>query len=559
MKVRQISIRNYRGIKKLDFSINENFICLIGAGDSGKSTFIDAIELVFTSRRNVEFDDTDFFNLDIDNPLQITATVTDLPQEFYLDSKYGGYLRGWDGSNIIDEPNNQMETALTVQLTVDKRLEPTWKVINDRNPEGKDISAYDRDKFNFAKIGFKSDWQFTLSKGSLLTRLISNPEQDINAYLNELARETKSNFENNDLSALKNSFNTLTDDSKELAVPIDNFEPKLDIKSVNINSSGISLHNNNIPIRSLGLGSKRLLSIVMQKKIFSSNYSILIDEIEHGLEPHRIIRLLKQLKTNNPGQVIISTHSPVPLCELSIDELFVMNIIDNHSYIKKVNTQITPDTSQILQKTIRNNPSSFLARKIIVCEGKTEIGILRSFEELMVSKNNNPFAYYGVSLMNGNGSEASNISLKMLELGYRVSLFCDSDVGLNPPIKDLIEKGIDIFSWGNNFNIEQRIFMDIPKETIKKILEYFIQLRSEDSIKSIFSSSFNTSDLSNFLLTNFTAEQRLKLAEIINNKNLIKNITIAEAIGNIIFADYELLDKETDLFKKLTQILNWMK
>ena len=62
MKLRQISIRNYKGIKELDFSINETFICLIGVGDSGKSTLIDAIELVFTSRRSVEFDDSDFFN-----------------------------------------------------------------------------------------------------------------------------------------------------------------------------------------------------------------------------------------------------------------------------------------------------------------------------------------------------------------------------------------------------------------------------------------------------------------------------------------------------------------
>ena len=559
MKLRQISIRNYKGIKELDFSINETFICLIGVGDSGKSTLIDAIELVFTSRRSVEFDDSDFFNLDISTPILITATVTYLPPEFFSESKYGGYLRGWDGNNIIDEPNNQIETALTIQLKVDKTLEPTWKIINDRNPEGKDISSYDRDKFNFAKIGFKSDWQFTLSKGSLLTRLISNTEQDINSYLNDLARETKDNFEKNDLSSLKNSFNTITAESKELAVPIESFEPKLDIKSVNINSSGISLHNKNIPIRNLGLGSKRLLSIVLQKKIFSSNYTILIDEIEHGLEPHRIIRLLKQLKTNNPGQVIISTHSPVPLCELSIDELFVMNNVENKAKIINVNSKISVEASNLLQKTIRNEPSSFLAKKIIVCEGKTEIGILRAFEELAIKKGNNPFAYNGVALMNGNGSESSNIAVKMSELGYQVSLFCDSDVELIPTTEELIEKRINIFQWSDNYNIEQRILLDIPNETIKKILEFFVEMIGEESMKSIFSINFDTNEIPRFLLTPFNTEQKLKLAEIINDKDLIKNISNAEAIGNIIFSDYDLLDKRTDFIAKLEQILSWIK
>lgn len=558
MKLRQISIRNYKGIQELDFTINEDFICLIGAGDSGKSTLIDAIELVFTNRRSIEFDDSDFFNLDINSPILIIATVIDIPFEFYSESKYGGYLRGWNGTNIIDEPNNQIQTALTIQLKVDKTLEPTWKIINDRNPDGKDIGPYDRGKFNFAKIGFKSDWQFTLSKGSLLTRLISNTEQNLNSYLNELARDTKENFEKNDLSTLKNSFNTLVTETKELAVPIESFEPKLDIKSVNINSSGISLHNNNIPVRNLGLGSKRLLSIVLQKKIFSSNHTILIDEIEHGLEPHRIIRLLKQLKTNSPGQVIISTHSPVPLCELSINELFVINSFGNKVKINKVASDISKASSNLLQKIIRREPSSFLAKIIIVCEGKTEIGILRAFEELAISNGSNPFAYNGVAIMNGNGSESSNIAMKMNSLGYKVALFCDSDVELNPPMQELIEKDIKIFEWSDNYNTEQRIFIDIPNETVKKILEYFIELKGEELIKILFSISFEIEEIQNFINTKFDIEQRLLLAEIVSSKELIKNMSNAISIGNIIFSDYSLLNQETDFLKKLKQILDWI-
>jgi putative ATP-dependent endonuclease of OLD family len=55
----------------------------------------------------------------------------------------------------------------------------------------------------------------------------------------------------------------------------------------------------------------------------------LIDEIEHGLEPHRISRLLSHLKTEKDeeeakAQVFMTTHSPVVLQELSVAELNVV-------------------------------------------------------------------------------------------------------------------------------------------------------------------------------------------------------------------------------------------
>jgi len=52
-----------------------------------------------------------------------------------------------------------------------------------------------------------------------------------------------------------------------------------------------------------------------------------MDELEQGLEPHRIIRLLGSLgakEKDPPLQVFMTTHSPVALRELSGDQLFVV-------------------------------------------------------------------------------------------------------------------------------------------------------------------------------------------------------------------------------------------
>ena len=57
-RIHELKIKNFRGIR--DFSNTfgaANFICLIGRGDSGKSTILDAISYVLSSSWNLTFFD----------------------------------------------------------------------------------------------------------------------------------------------------------------------------------------------------------------------------------------------------------------------------------------------------------------------------------------------------------------------------------------------------------------------------------------------------------------------------------------------------------------------
>ena len=47
MRIRKINIKNFRGIKELDWSLPaEDIFCLIGKGDSSKSTLLEAMALL---------------------------------------------------------------------------------------------------------------------------------------------------------------------------------------------------------------------------------------------------------------------------------------------------------------------------------------------------------------------------------------------------------------------------------------------------------------------------------------------------------------------------------
>jgi AAA15 family ATPase/GTPase len=62
----------------------------------------------------------------------------------------------------------------------------------------------------------------------------------------------------------------------------------------------------------------------LQQRNASESSLLLVDELEHGLEPHRIIRFLGNLGAKNKDsklQVFVTSHSPIAVRELAVGQL----------------------------------------------------------------------------------------------------------------------------------------------------------------------------------------------------------------------------------------------
>ncbi len=77
--IRHLNVRNFRGIQTLDWHVDGRVICLVGSGDSGKTTVLDAIELALLPRWSTPFTDSDFFQANTVEELMIEVTVGELP------------------------------------------------------------------------------------------------------------------------------------------------------------------------------------------------------------------------------------------------------------------------------------------------------------------------------------------------------------------------------------------------------------------------------------------------------------------------------------------------
>jgi len=80
-RIRKVEIRNFRSVASLDWFPLPGINCLIGPGDSGKSTILDAIDFSLGARSTLSFCDDDFYRLQLFEPIRITITLGELDSQ----------------------------------------------------------------------------------------------------------------------------------------------------------------------------------------------------------------------------------------------------------------------------------------------------------------------------------------------------------------------------------------------------------------------------------------------------------------------------------------------
>jgi putative ATP-dependent endonuclease of OLD family len=367
-RVRQIEIKNFRGIASLTWDPSPGINCLIGPGDSGKSTVLDAIDLCLGARRAAQFSDSDFYQLDVTKPVSISVTVGELSDALRGLDAYGLYLRGYDPilGIVEEEPSAEIETVLTINLTVAGDLEPVWSLVSARAAaQGQTRNLAWSDRVNLAptRLGAYAGANLSWRRGSVLN-LLSDEKPDASAALVKAAREARAAFGEQAAEQLAATLAIVEETASELGIPYGNeLKAMLDSHSISFSGGTISLHDElGVPLRGLGIGSTRLLSAGLQRRAAENSTIVLIDELEHGLEPHRLIRLLGSIGAKEqqpPLQAFVTTHSPTALRELSALQLHVVRKEDAAHDVREV------PSSDDIQGTIRLYPEALLARQFL--------------------------------------------------------------------------------------------------------------------------------------------------------------------------------------------------
>ncbi|ATE60346.1 ATP-dependent endonuclease [Thauera sinica] len=569
-RIRKVEIRHFRGIRELAWCPSSGINCLIGPGDSGKSSILDAIDLCLGARRNLQFTDADFYQLDVATPIVISVTIGELDDSLKNFEAYGMYVRGFDplSGTIEDEPEKDAETVLTVRLTVASDLEPTWKLVSERaEAQGleRSLSWGDRVRLAPTRIGVMADYHLGWRRGSVLNR-VSEQRADASAALAKAARDARAAFGNEVQGQLDETLRIVATTAKELGIPIgENIKAMLDAHSVSFGGGTISLHDEEgIPLRGMGTGSTRLLIAGLQRKAAAHSRTILIDELEHGLEPHRIIRLLGSLgakETPPPLQVFMTTHSPVALQELTGSQLFVTRPSAGKHDVLAVGA------ADDIQSTIRLYPDAFLALSVIVCEGASEVGLVRGLDQYRTANGHRAIFARGTTLVDCGGGEADRPfkrAAALRALGYRVAVVRDDDQKPTEGVEAaLVADGGDVFTWRNGRTLEDELFSSLSEAAVIKLIDRAVELHGNELINDhIRSASKNSKDLNAIqveqLIDGITMESRLILGKAARTRKAgwFKSVTWMEEVARDIVGP-DLANTEAGFRALLEAIFTW--
>lgn len=570
-KIINLNIKNYRGIQdvSLVFKRDQNLICFIGRGDSGKTTILEAISSVLSPSWNLNFSDTDFHNCDYNKNIEIIASVVDFPEKLLSDHKYGLNVRAYNIENgkivddiALEDMSGNFIPVLTIRLIVDSSLEPQWFVSNMREQEDKQISATDRSLLNCYLISDYIDRHFSWNKGNPLYSLLKseNSNEDIgntNIVLQHL-RKAKEEIDKNDFESLYAATGLIKEQAAELGLDISKSNTTLDSRELLIKDGRISLHEDSVPFRLKGKGSKRLASIAIQSVLVRNGGIMLIDELEQGLEPDRVKQAVRSLGGHHAGQIFITTHSRDAITELGAEPLQFM-LKDN--FTNELKARSFNITNADIQKAIRACPEAFFSKKVIICEGATEVGICRAMDRWRRAKDKPQMAFKDCSYVDGTGNAIVQRVYEINRAGLNTALFCDSDLKIINQKKDVWRTdGISIFDCDDSLCLEQQVFKDMSWDGVKELLQY-AKNENTDSFSTAFPDYKDTpisewndgKELRKKIIAEFETSEGKK-----TGKKWFKAIHHGEMLGVIIFKHYEGLDVECRLVKILNGLSDWI-
>lgn len=564
MKIRKLKIQNFRGINQLEWNLpDKRIFCLIGKGDSTKTTVLEAIRCAFSPQWNHAFYDSDFYRCNTSDSIRIEIVIGDLLPEFCAVQKYGACLRGWNGKDfrLNDEPDDNDEYVLSIRLSVAKDLEPKWKVVTDRNPDGVDFKAVDRAKVGASLIGAYSEKQLTWAAGTALARITES--ENLNESLVEATRAARSSLDGQRALVLQ-KFDAAAAKSEEVAkglgVPVeDGYKAHLDLNAISIRIGGLTLHDGEIPLRQLGLGSKRMLLCGIQQEGLEPQHITLFDEVEYGLEPHRIARLIKHICEDQKGQYFLTTHSPTVLRELTVEQLYVLRKEDAGIRVDAVAEKSLEGLN--IQGHIRSSTEAFLSHKVVVCEGATEVGFLRGMDDLWVAEGELPFSYLGVAPLDAHGaSKVKGLATGFKALHYDVMVLADGDAQdkfSDKDATDLNAKGVSVVMWTHGLSIEQRAMMDLPWEQVLASAKLAEELGFpvHDQVMSKLNAPFDQ-DIGKW---QDTMELRKAIGAAAKSSSWFKSVTYGEQWAQAVFSAFaNAAFLRTEFATKLGQFRVWV-
>lgn len=445
MKISKLTINNFRGIKNAEIYFNGHTV-LVGDNNVGKSTIIEAIDLVLGPERLSRYpviDEHDFYAgdyLDKDNneiEINIELIVIDLNEEQLR--HFRNNIEWWNlkknklkknpPAKETDEPTHVPCLRVHFKGLYDKEEDDFQGKTFFCSPQIEDTEFNRfgvRDKrlcgFIYLRTLRTGSRALSLEKGSLLDIILKLKEirpQMWEDILNQLGNVHVA--ENPDLGVSEILENIQT--AIREIVPVEWVEnPKLQVSdmtrfhlrkilSVFIGTGAINEKGKNYsaPFQHQGTGTINALVLVLLSMIaeLKQNVIFAMEEPEIAIPPHTQKRIINSIISKS-AQAIFTSHSPYVLEEFSPEQIIVAN--RTKTGILSGISATPPVKPKLYRQEFRKRLSEgLLARRVLIAEGQTEYDAYPTCAKLLNQfdpDNFKSFDSLGISIINAETDSA---------------------------------------------------------------------------------------------------------------------------------------------------------
>ncbi len=469
MKIQEITIENYRGIKDPIVFTTNNFNCIVGKNDVGKSTLLKAMNMFFNDAspniddKNVSSESNlisvkicfDCHNVivDIDGGIQAY-----LESEKLTDEK--GYLcihKQWDISQKTIKPSFYIKRKKyeendfmfldekgLIKLCKDNNIETTkgnGDEYNNKEKRGKLREIYESKNYSFSyeeellpTTGQTRQKKLLDSIKSLMPSFeyfkadnsLSDSDTSIQKYFKEkaltLIREKidTSDVESQIKEKVSEYFDRITNKINKVLLKDEKVEGCLEFDWSKLISTSFRCSNEtyNIPLNSRGDGFRRItmmsyFEMLAEEKDTSKTTVYGFEEPETFLHPEVQLQLCESLldMASSGNQVFITTHSPIIVSEANKNDIIYISRGVDKDYILNQDRDI--DLKSIVNDLgIKGNESIFNlysdTKCLFLVEGPDDVKAMNHLAKVYKEndKIESTFSELGVTLIPVGGCSA---------------------------------------------------------------------------------------------------------------------------------------------------------
>ncbi|HEX5424811.1 MAG TPA: ATP-binding protein, partial [Candidatus Acidoferrales bacterium] len=461
-KIYKLVIKGYRGFQDFSWCPGAAANVILGGGDVGKSTILDAIGLLLSPSNAGTALDIDYYLRDVDSGFSIEAIMSlsldgDITKQFKPSWPWR-----WDGNDarvpgIEVDGDDKGEPVYRVRVRGTPDLELIYDVVQP-SEDTDSFSASLRRSIGLVKLGGedRNDRDLRLVQGSALDRLLS--DKTLRSRLGQTLAESEIG-------------EALLPEKRDLLAKLNNVfvARKLphDLDLAITGSQGLSItaligltakrQTTELPLVSWGAGTRRSAALAIAEHNQGPAPITVIDELERGLEPYRQRRLMCHLQAGS-SQSFLTTHSPAVLSAASTAKLWYLS---RNGVIGELPLAQTAGHR-------KSDPEAFLSTLTIVVEGATELGFVTGLLERAFDSS---LEEYGVHILECDGNEATLALLQALaSSGISFGGFADNEGNFPNRWNAVSEKlGKLLFRWEKGC-IEENIVGLVPEARLWELL-----------------------------------------------------------------------------------------